>query len=250
MREGMIFHADASDTLIRLHQKGIEVDLTVCDVPFGVNFANSKYYDDNFQILEVGVEWLSAVYDIHKDNTYIFLYVGSKTIQHWINAMENAGFKYIDTIATQTYTNGNYSAYGFDNSFQPIIYGVKGKKKKLNKIPFIPTSKVWLNDPRNKKKDPHTYNYPNFISRKICSANVKPNKQRKLLHPNEKNVDMLRFFIQLASDEGDTVLDFAMGSGSTLVAAKSVGRKYIGIDIDADCVETTVKRLKEMDGNG
>ena len=243
-----LFNGDCMEAMRRLKRFGRKIDLTVCDVPFGVNFNNSRDYNDRFNVVDQGTEWLEQAYDLHRDNTYIFLYVGSKTIHHWINAMERAGFTYIDTIATQTYTNGNYNKKGFDNSFQPIIYGVKGEKKVLNKVDFIPTSEVWLKDKRNEKKNPFTYNYPNFVNfipREVCSANVKPNKQRKLLHPNEKSVEMLQFLIQLATKRGEWVLDFAMGSGSTCIAAKRCGRNYIGIELNKGYFEVAEKRLKE-----
>jgi DNA modification methylase len=73
---------------------------------------------------------------------------------------------------------------------------------------------------------------------------VKPNAQRKLLHPTEKNVDMLEFIIQLTSKPDDIVLDFAMGSGSTCVAAKQCGRGYIGIELNSDYYETAEERLE------
>ena len=241
----MMFNEDCIDAMRRLKSWGIRVDLTVCDPPWGVNFQNSKTFNDRFNVASQATEWLELVYDLHRENTYIFLYVGSKTIHHWINAMEASGFTYIDTIAAHTYTNGNHNKKGFDNSFQPIIYGVKGEKKVLNKVDYIPTSKSWLNDSRNNNKNPHTYNYPNFISRDICSANVKANTQRKLLHPNEKNVDLLKFLIGLSSAPNGVVLDFAMGSGSTCVAAKQCGRGYIGIELNSDYYETAKKRLEE-----
>jgi len=241
----MLFNEDCVDAMRRLKSWGMRIDLTVCDPPWGVNFQNSKAFNDRFNVASQATEWLELVYDLHRDDTYIFLYVGSKTIHHWVNAMEASGFTYIDTIATQTYTNGNYNKKGFDNSFQPIIYGVKGDKKPFNDVDFIPTSEVWMKDKRNTKKNPYTYNYPNFIGRSICSANVKPNAQRKLLHPTEKNVDMLKFIIELASKPDGVVLDFAMGSGSTCVAAKQCGRGYIGIELNSDYYETAGERLEE-----
>lgn len=238
-----LYQGDCMEAMRRLKRFGKKVHLTVCDVPFGVNFNNSKHYNDRFNVVDRGTEWLEQVYDLHYDDTFIFLYVGSKTIHHWINAMEAAGFTYVDTIAAQTFTNGNYNKKGFDNSFQPIIYGVKGKKRDFNKVDFIPTSEAWMKDKRNEKKNPFTYNYPNFIPRDICPANVKPNAQRKLSHPNEKNVDMLQFLIELTTTEGEWVFDFAMGSGSTCVAAKRCGRNFIGVDLDQDYFDIAMERL-------
>lgn len=50
------------------------------------------------------------------------------------------------------------------------------------------------------------------------------------LHPTEKPVELLRYAIRTYSDEGAVVLDNCCGSGSTLIAAKLEGRRYIGID--------------------
>lgn len=49
-------------------------------------------------------------------------------------------------------------------------------------------------------------------------------------HPTQKPVDLLRYLVRTYTNEGDTVLDFTCGSGSTGVACMNEGRKFIGID--------------------
>lgn len=64
-------------------------------------------------------------------------------------------------------------------------------------------------------------------------------------HPTEKPERLVRQFVQLFSDAGETVLDPFMGSGTTLRAAKDLGRKAIGIEIDEACCEHAAKRLMQ-----
>lgn len=65
------------------------------------------------------------------------------------------------------------------------------------------------------------------------------------VHPNEKPLDMVSRFIRLTTEEGQTVLDPFMGSGTTLRAAKDLGRKAIGIEIEEKYCEIAVKRLAQ-----
>lgn len=53
-------------------------------------------------------------------------------------------------------------------------------------------------------------------------------------HPTEKPVDLLEDLISTYTDEGDLVLDFTMGSGSTGVACRNLGRRFIGIELDEE----------------
>jgi len=52
------------------------------------------------------------------------------------------------------------------------------------------------------------------------------------LHPTQKPVALMEYLIKTYTDEGDTVLDFTMGSGTTGVAAGNLKRKFIGIEKD------------------
>ena len=52
------------------------------------------------------------------------------------------------------------------------------------------------------------------------------------LHPTQKPVALMEYLIKTYTQEGETVLDFVMGSGTTGVAAKNTGRKFIGIEKD------------------
>ena len=64
-------------------------------------------------------------------------------------------------------------------------------------------------------------------------------------HPNEKPISLLKKLICLVSGNGDTILDPFMGSGTTLVAAKDLGRKAIGIEIEEKYCEIAVRRLAQ-----
>jgi DNA modification methylase len=64
------------------------------------------------------------------------------------------------------------------------------------------------------------------------------------LHPTEKDPIMLAELIQAYSRVGHVVLDPFCGSGSALVAAKALGRRYIGIEINAAYADTARKQLE------
>ena len=52
------------------------------------------------------------------------------------------------------------------------------------------------------------------------------------MHPTQKPVDLLEYLIKTYTNEGMTVLDNCMGSGSTGVAAKELNRNFIGMELD------------------
>jgi site-specific DNA-methyltransferase (adenine-specific) len=64
-------------------------------------------------------------------------------------------------------------------------------------------------------------------------------------HPTQKPVELMRWCLNKYSNEGDTILDPFAGSGTTCVAAKILGRKYIGIEISPVYAEIARKRVEQ-----
>ena len=69
----------------------------------------------------------------------------------------------------------------------------------------------------------------------------------KRLHPTQKPVSLLEWLIKTYTNEGDTVLDNCMGSGSTGVACVNTNRKFIGIELDQKYFEIAKKRIFEKE---
>ena len=68
--------------------------------------------------------------------------------------------------------------------------------------------------------------------------------ERGTVHPTQKPVALMEYLIKTYTNEGDLVLDFTMGSGSTGVAAVNTGRRFIGIEKSLKYFRTSIGRIK------
>ena len=86
------------------------------------------------------------------------------------------------------------------------------------------------------------YKYPvNLLN---FNARIKECNNRIRVHPTQKPVDLLEYLIKTYTNEGDLVLDFTMGSGSTGVACMNLNRRFIGIEIDEKYFDIAKERIR------
>ena len=67
----------------------------------------------------------------------------------------------------------------------------------------------------------------------------------KTVHPTQKPVALMEYLIKTYTNEGETVLDFAMGSGTTGVACKNLNREFIGIELDSKYYQIARDRISK-----
>lgn len=65
-------------------------------------------------------------------------------------------------------------------------------------------------------------------------------------HPTQKPIELLEYLIKTYTDEGEIVLDFTMGSGSTGVACQNLNRNFIGIELDKNYFDIATERIKKL----
>jgi site-specific DNA-methyltransferase (adenine-specific)/modification methylase len=83
----------------------------------------------------------------------------------------------------------------------------------------------------------------NFFQSPICSGKERLQDPK---HPTQKPLSLLKHIINIASNEGDVVLDPFMGVASTGDAALQLKRKFLGIELDELYFEASKKRLTEI----
>ncbi len=72
---------------------------------------------------------------------------------------------------------------------------------------------------------------------------IKFKSQNGELHPTQKPVALMEYLIKTYTNEGETVLDFTMGSGSTGVACVNTNRRFIGIELDQGYFDIAKQRV-------
>ena len=98
-----------------------------------------------------------------------------------------------------------------------------------------------------KNKYPPTFNL--WEGNKSKSNILKYKKDNDGFHPTQKPVLLLEDLIKTFSNEGDTVLDFTMGSGSTIVACLNTNRNGIGIELDEKYFNIAKKRIEDINNS-
>lgn len=88
-------------------------------------------------------------------------------------------------------------------------------------------------------KDSYTQSFTGYPNQTLIFSNEKG------FHPTQKPVELLEYLIKTYTNEGETVLDFTMGSGTTGVACVNTNRNFIGIELDEKYFEIAKKRIEE-----
>ena len=108
----------------------------------------------------------------------------------------------------------------------------------INKI-TIKKSIDYMKEKKTDKKTNMLQEYANFPRNVIQFA-----RETYLYHPTQKPVDLMEYLIATYTKKGELVLDFTSGSGSTLLGAEILERKWIGIEISDKYCNVIKKRIE------
>lgn len=102
-------------------------------------------------------------------------------------------------------------------------------------------------DFENKKLYRFITSYTGFPKNVLEFSNIDKDalyKKGEKHHPTQKPVELLKFLINVYTNENDTVLDFTMGSGSTGVACKKTNRNFVGIELLKCWFDVALERIQ------
>lgn len=263
------------DCLSALHSiDELSVDVAYLDPPF---FTQKKQVlkDSNGQKYEFSDEWesretyiqyikerLIEIRRVLKDSGTIFLHCDS-TASHYLKVLMDDVFgeNNFQSEIIWSYKRWSNSKKGLLAGHQTIYFYSKTKNYKFNTLycDYSPTTNL---DQilQERMRDSHGKStYKRDVDGNVIWGKEKqgvplsdvweipflnPKAKERTGYPTQKPIELLERIIQISTNEGDTVLDPFCGSGTTLVAAALLGRKYIGIDVNSAAIELSKKRLE------
>lgn len=244
-KDGVLIKGNALDVMDELIQQGIKVDAIITDPPYGT----TKCAWDN--VIPLEEMWL-RLKAIRHDNSPIVLF-GNEPFNSYLRISNIDEFRYDiywqKERATNIFQLKKRPAkvietinvfYKKQPTYNPQMVKYDGPLR-TNKVKNGKLGK--LIDDSNKKPNEYKDNglrYPLQVQqfkRDILTSN---------LHPTQKPIALMEWLIKTYTNEGDTVLDFTMGSGTTCVACRNLKRKFIGIELDDNYFNIAVERMNKV----
>lgn len=233
------------------------IDLMIVDPPYNLtkNFGKSTFKEMDFDAYKKWLDkWLKKTVRLLKDNASIYICADWKTS---IYIPEAAGKYFIlrNRISWER-EKGRGAKDNWKNCLEDIWFFTKGKDYTFN-IDAVKVQRPVIAPYRNEKGEPkdwqekgkqrfrltHPSNIWTDISIPFWSM------PENTPHPTQKPEKLIAKLILASSNEGDVVFDPFLGSGTTAVTAKKLGRCYIGIEQEKEYVALACKRLEMADSN-
>ena len=237
-----LYKGDCLEIMDKLIEEGVKVDMILTDPPYGTTACK---WDT---VIPFEPMW-ERLNKLIKPKTPIILF-GSEPFSSALRMSNIKNYKY-DWIWEKEQGVG----------FQLVKYRPLIKNENIsvfcNKTPFYNPQMIKLDKPKKIKRKAgsngksetsplkysderisvYTYKYP---------VNILQYKRERGLHPTQKPVPLLEYLIKTYTNEGDLVLDFTMGSGSTGVACLNTNRRFIGIELDEKYFNIAKDRLENF----
>jgi len=270
-----LVHGNCIDKLKEIDQSS--VDLIYLDTPFFTQKThslktrdNSKEYqfDDSWDSLSEYLDFMKqsllGCRDVLKNTGSLFLHC-DKSASHYLRVIldEVFGEENFQSEIIWTYKRWSNSRKGLLNNHQNIYFYSKTKDFKFNTLytDYSPTTNIdqilqeRIRDENGKsayKKDKLGNSITGSEKKGVPLSDVweipflNPKPKERYGYPTQKPILLLEQILKIASDENDLVLDPFCGSGTTLVTAKILNRRFIGIDISQEALNLAERRLKEL----
>ena len=178
-------------------------------------FLNFKHYDS------FSKEWLKECKRILKDNGSIWVIGTYHNIFRLGYHIQNLNYWILnDVIWRKNNPMPNFKGTRFTNAHETLIWASKSKKSKYT---FNYQSLKCLNDDLQMRSD---WTLP------ICNGKERLKKDGKKIHSTQKPEALLHRIILATTNKGDLICDPFLGTGTSAVVAKKLGRKFFGIEKD------------------
>ena len=176
-------------------------------------FNNFKHYDD------FSKAWLVECKRILKDNGSIWVIGSYHNIFRLGYHLQNLGFWLLnDVIWRKNNPMPNFRGTRFTNAHETLIWASKSKKSKYT---FNYQSIKCLNDDLQMRSD---WTLP------ICNGKERLKKNGRKIHSTQKPEALLHRIILATTNKGDAIFDPFLGTGTTAVVSKKLGRNYFGVE--------------------
>ena len=236
-----IYLGDCLDIMKEIDDKSI--DMILCDLPYGTTQCSwdtiipfeslwkeyNRIIKDNGAILLFGSEPFSSKLRLSNLKDYKYdLYWEKEKPTNFLQLKRRAG-KTVENICVFYKKQCTYNPQKYSVDYRVIS---KPTQKSNSSI----TAAIGFSV--KPYKDDGT-RYPKDVLKFKKVSNY------EYLHPTQKPTDLLEYLIKTYSNEGDVILDNCMGVGSTCVACKNTGRKYIGVEKDETYFNIAKERLEK-----
>lgn len=214
-----VFNEDCLEGMKRI--KDNSIDLLLTDIPYGMDFQSNHRKQKHKKIAnDTNVnwfpDWIKEIDRIAKNEAHLYIFCN----HHKIDFFKSEIQKYRKVKNILIWEKNNIGMGDLEGDYAP----------KYEMVMFCSNGTKKLNGRRD-------------------SNIIKANRTQNNLHPTEKPIDLMEYFIHKSSKENDLVLDTFAGSGSTLVASKNTKRNFIGFEIEEDYIKTIDNRLAQIQGS-
>ncbi len=242
-------YGDTFDMLKFLPEKS--VDLLIVDPPYNLdkNFHGNKFKKTSDEMYEEYTEsWISLVKPLLKDEATIYVCCDWQSGTAIHQALQK--HFYIQNRITWQREKGRGALSNWKNGMEDIwfatnsknytfnVEAVKSRRRVIAPYRVDGKPKDWEETEQGNFRNTYPSNFWDDISIPYWSM------AENTAHPTQKPEKLLAKLILASSNPGDVILDPFLGSGSTSVTAKKLGRHYIGIEQNEQYCVWTEKRLE------
>jgi len=225
-------------------------DLVFADPPYNLQLKNKLTRPDSSEVNAVDdkwdqfesfekydeftISWLKECKRILKKNGALWVIGSYHNIFRLGTAIQNLGFWILnDVVWNKNNPMPNFRGTRFTNAHETLIWASKNQKSKYT---FNYQSLKCLNDDLQMRSN---WNLP------ICSGSERLKKNGKKVHSTQKPESLLHRILLASSNRGDYILDPFLGSGTTAVVAKKLGRICFGIEKENKYFNAAKQRLNK-----